>query len=132
MADTQIPRLGLIFSTSLQAVWFTGSKPSEEDKDPVAWIDKEGGEHPFTEADRSDAVLGFLVRDYNSVNYVYNRIPFAMNVNLKVMKKLYHDKVSVSVFVNKILDVTPDYYRNDVLVRRNVLPYFGMELDFKL
>ena len=132
MADTQIPRLGLIFSTSLQAVWFTGSKPSEEDKDPVAWIDKEGGEHPFTEADRSDAVLGFLVRDYNSVNYVYNRIPFAMNVNLKVMKKLYHDKVSVSVFVNKILDVTPDYYRNNVLVRRNVLPYFGMELDFKL
>ena len=55
-----------------------------------------------------------------------------MNVNLKVMKKLYHDKVSVSVFVNKILDVTPDYYRNNVLVRRNVLPYFGMELDFKL
>ena len=40
--------------------------------------------------------------------------------------------MSCSLFVNRILDVTPDYYQNGFLTRRNVVPYFGMELDFRL
>ena len=46
--------------------------------------------------------------------------------------KLYRDKVSCSLYVNKIFDVTPDYHRNGALVRRSVTPYFGMELDFRI
>lgn len=56
-----------------------------------------------------------------------------MNINLKATKKIYHDKISCALFVNKILDVSPDYRTNmGILVRRSVLPYFGMELNFKL
>ena len=77
-------------------------------------------------------MLRHLIRDYTESLYQYQRTPFAMNVNLKVSKKLYHDKVSCSLYVNKIFDVTPDYWRGDALVRRSVTPYFGMELDFKI
>jgi len=132
MFDTQVPSLGLVFSTSFQCQWFTGHQSMEDSKYPVAYIDKELVQHEFTQADASDGVLSHMVRDYTASLYQYQKVPFYMNVNLKVSKKLYHDKVSVAMFVNKIFDVTPDYYRNDVIVRRNVLPYFGMELDFKL
>ena len=40
--------------------------------------------------------------------------------------------MSAALFVNKILDFTPDYHSNGTLNRRNVNPYFGMELNFKL
>lgn len=132
MFDTQIPRLGLIFSTSFQALWFTGHRSMPDDKYPVSYIDKKLESHPFTEADAADGVKGHMVREYTPSLYRYEREPFSMNINLKVMKKLYHDKVSCSLFVNRIFNVTPDYHRNGVLVRRNVTPYFGLELDFRL
>lgn len=133
MLDTQIPSLGLIFSTSFQCMWFSGHKTMPDSKYPDSYMDKAGNIHPF-DADiaASDAVLKHLIKDYTSSLYQYQRTPFAMNVNLKVMKKLYRDKVSCSLYVNKIFDVTPNYHRNDALVRRSVTPYFGMELDFRI
>ncbi len=56
-----------------------------------------------------------------------------MNVNLKVTKKLWRDRLSIAVFVNKILDYTPSYItRMGVEIRREVMPYFGMELNFRI
>lgn len=132
MFDTQVPRLGLIFSTSFQALWFTGYQTMPDDKYPISYIDKTLTVRPFTSESASDGTLSLLVRDYTASLYTYRRVPFSMNINLKVSKKLYHDKASVALFVNRILDITPDYYRSGVLVRRNVVPYFGMELDFKI
>ncbi len=133
MLDTQIPSLGLIFSTSFQCLWFSGHRSMPESRYPVSYMDKAGEVHPFDAgAAEKDSVLRHLIRDYTSSLYQYQRTPFSMNVNLKLSKKLYHDKVSCSLYVNKIFDVTPDYYRNDALVRRSVTPYFGMELDFKI
>lgn len=133
MLDTQIPRLGLIFSTSFQCMWFSGHKTMPDSKYPDSYMDKAGNIHPFdAELAADDAVLRHLIKNYTASLYQYQRTPFAMNVNLKVMKKLYRDKVSCSLYVNKIFDVTPDYYRNGALVRRSVTPYFGMELDFRI
>ena len=56
-----------------------------------------------------------------------------MNVNLKITKKLYRDKMAVALFVNKLLDYTPDYHTSDGRhSRREVTPYVGMELNIKL
>ena len=56
-----------------------------------------------------------------------------MNINLKVTKTLYRDRIALAVFANKLLDYTPSYRtRYGSLVRRDVQPYFGMELNFKL
>ena len=133
MLDTQIPSLGLIFSTSFQCLWFSGHQSMPESKYPVSYLDKAGEIHPFdADAAAEDAVLRHLIREYTASLYQYQQTPFSMNVNLKISKKLYHDRVSCSLYVNKIFDVTPDYYRNDALVRRSVTPYFGMELDFRI
>lgn len=133
MLDTQIPKLGLIFSTSFQCMWFSGHKSMPDSKYPDSYMDKAGNIHPFdADAASNDAVLRHLIKDYTASLYQYQRTPFSMNLNLKVMKRLYRDKVSCSLYVNKIFDVTPNYYRNNALVRRSVIPYFGMELDFKI
>ena len=80
-----------------------------------------------------DGTTTITFDDFASSMSIYFRIPFSMNINLKATKKIYHDKISCALFVNKILDVSPDYRTNmGILVRRSVLPYFGMELNFKL
>ena len=102
------------------------------DSYPSSYLDKDLVIHPFDKSMESDATLRHLVREYTESLYQYQRIPFAMDINLKVTKSLYHEMVNCAVFVNKIFDVTPDYYRNETIVRRNVVPYFGMEISFKL
>lgn len=132
-ADTQIPRLGLIFSSSFQCLWYTASQNQLKDPYPLEYVDKNNVRHPFTEDAASDGILSYLIRDYNSMLYDYNRIPFSMNINLKITKLLYHDQIALAVFANKILDYTPSYRnRYGTLIRREVSPYFGMELNFKL
>lgn len=131
--DTQIPRLGLIFTTSFQCLWFTGSQTLYVDPYPEYYIDKKGIWHEFTAASAEDGVLSQLIDNRDESVFRYNRIPFCMNINLKITKTLFDDKLSLSVFVNKLLDYTPPYYTShDVLVRRSVQPYFGMELNLKI
>lgn len=132
MFDTQIPRLGLIFTTSFQAQWFYSHKSMRDSKYPDSYIDKSLQSHPFLASDADKPVLRSMVREFKDSFYQWQTEPFYMNVNLKVSKKLYHDKISCSFFVNRIFDITPDYHRDGVLVRRNTTPYFGMELNFKI
>ena len=132
-ADTQVPRMGLIFSSSFQCLWFTGSKNNWKNPYPTEFIDKNNVRHPFTENIASNTLLASLIREYNSTMFDYNRVPFSMNINLKVTKSLYQDRIALAVFVNKILNYTPSYRtRYGSLVRRESTPYFGMELNFKL
>ncbi len=132
--DTQVPRFGLIFSASLQCLWFTGQQTGYCNPYPVLYIDKNLVEHEFTEESAKNGVLAELIKANRDESiFKYGRIPFSMNVNLKVTKTLYKDKMALAVFVNKIADYTPSYKTaNGVTVRRDVSPYFGMELNFKL
>ncbi len=131
MLDSQVPRLGLIVSLSFQTVWYTDYETLVKDPLPTGYYDKSLAWHDYTSAMLEDALLMHFRRDFPTAEYDY-RVPFAMNVNLKLTKKLLQDRLSCSLFVNRILDVTPDYYQNGYLTRRNVVPYFGMELDFKI
>ncbi len=131
MTDTQIPSLGLIVSASFQTSWYTNHHPVQKSSLPLKWVDKELQEHPFTQADASDPLLRYMVREYDELNYSY-LVPFAMHINLKVTKKFYRDKIGVALFVNRLLSVSPDYTLNGSYIRRNVTPYFGMEINFSL
>ena len=66
-------------------------------------------------------------------SYLYRLTPFSMNVNLKISKRLYRDRLNIAIFVNRLFTYSPSY-RNETnaLVRRYSSPYFGMELNFKL
>lgn len=133
MFDTQVPRLGLIFSTSFQCTWFTGNKSFADDSRPVAYIDKNLVRHEYTDESDADGVLHVMVREFSPEMLKYRRNPAYVHINLKITKKFYQDKVSTSLFVNRMFSIAPDYHNEaGVLVRRSTVPYFGMELDFKL
>jgi len=134
LLDTQIPRLGLIFSTSLQCMWFTGQQTEWCNPWPVSYLDLDMKQHPFTEESAADPVLKHLIQDNASdVAYLYRHVPFSMYVNLKISKRLYKERLILSLFVDRLFDYSPSY-RDETggLHRRNSSPYFGMELNFKL
>ena len=133
LLDTQIPRLKLILSTSFQCMWFLGSRNTPVSAWPISYLDEDLVSHPFTAESAADGLLSALVRDSDPTLWRYVTTPFSMNVNLKITKKLYRDKMAVALFVNKLLDYTPDYHTSDGRhLRREVTPYFGMELNIKL
>ena len=82
----------------------------------------------------SDGILQHMIHDNVSKEaYLYRLTPFSMNVNLKISKRLYRDRLNIAIFVNRLFTYSPSY-RNETsaLVRRYSSPYFGMELNFKL
>ncbi|WP_071145441.1 TonB-dependent receptor [Bacteroides ihuae] len=131
MFDTYIPIISFEFSTSLQCVWFSTSKTKQYSGTPLAYVDLKGETHPYTEIEMNDARLQWLNIAVSPTAFQTQKVPFGMNINLK-MSKTFKELFRVSLFVNKLLDYHPDYVSNGVTIRRNVSPYFGTELTFKL
>lgn len=134
LLDTQIPKLGLIFSTSFQCQWFSGMKAEWCNPAPTSYLDLQLQEHPFTAESAADGILQHMIHDNVSKEaYLYRLTPFSMNVNLKISKRLYRDRLNIAIFVNRLFTYSPSS-RNETnaLVRRYSSPYFGMELNFKL
>ena len=124
----------LIFSTSFQCQWFSGMKAEWCNPAPTSYLDLQLQEHPFTAESAADGILQHMIHDNVSKEaYLYRLTPFSMNVNLKISKRLYRDRLNIAIFVNRLFTYSPSY-RNETnaLVRRYSSPYFGMELNFKL
>lgn len=130
--DTDVPRLKLGFSLSAQCMWFTTSQRKEVSNYPVQYIAPDGSIHDWSDADADDMYLRWLVRDYSPSQFEKNRVPFAMNVNMKVTKKLFNDRLHIAMFCNKLLAYSPDYDSRGTTIRRHVTPYFGLEMNIKL
>ena len=130
--DTDIPKLRLGFSVSAQCLWFTMSQQKEVSNYPTSYMDGEGVMHEWKDEDANDTYLRYLVRSYTDSNYAKYRVPFSMNVNFKVTKKLLNDRLNIALFCNKLLDYTPDYESNGITIRRHVTPYFGLEMNVKI
>ena len=129
MLDTQIPSLGLIFTSSLQATWFVRSSQLQRNGTPLAYVSVDDGLlHPFTDSSAQDPTLLMLIKSYRSSSVV---VPVAMFFNLKVSKNLA-DRLVLSFFANKIIDYSPDYQSNGVTIRRSADPYFGVECNVNL
>ena len=132
MFDTQIKRWGLIFSTSIQCMWFVSTKKLWQNGTPDFYLDAADGQlHPYTEEMKHDETLQFLVQTYNSDSYRRQTTPIALYVNLKATKEI-GKHLRIAVFANRMLDYLPDYKSNGLMVRRVTNPYFGMELNFNL
>lgn len=130
--DTDVPRLKLGFSISAQCMWFTSSQRKEISNYPVQYIAPDGSIHDWKEEDAQDTYLRWLVRDNTPSLFEKNTVPFAMNVNFKVTKKLFDDRLNVAMFCNKLWDYTPDYDSRGTTIRRHVTPYFGLEMNIKI
>ncbi|MCM1109782.1 MAG: TonB-dependent receptor [Clostridium sp.] len=126
MFDTQIPQWGLIFTTSIQAMWWVRTRQMWRSGVPESYLSTDGQLHPYTDADRSDPVRQFLTVNYNSSQFDWLTIRPACYLNLKATKRIGR-WITISAYVNRIFDYLPKYRNNGLLVRRSSSPYFGME-----
>lgn len=127
MFDTQIPRWGLIFTTTLQCVWWVKSRKLPENGIPVGYISADDGEiHPYTAADAADALKQHLIRDFAPQLFTQMKVPTAMYLNFKATKQIGR-YLRLSAYVNRIIDYLPDYKSNGLTIRRTSEAYFGME-----
>lgn len=132
MFDTQIPRWGLIFSTSLQCMWYVKTRRLRDNGTPSAYISADDGLiHPFTEEDRDDLMRQYLIRHFNETAYAPQTVPPAVYLNLKTTKKIGRH-LKISAFVNRIVDYLPDYKSNGLTIRRTSNAYFGMEANLTI
>lgn len=130
--DTDIPRLKLNVSLSMQNMWFTTTRMLRKAGVPTKYIGIDGVEHMWNPADASDPYLGQLLRSYTQTAFDERRIPLATAFNIKATKKLWNDRVGIALYVNRLISITPDYELYGTIQRRYTTPYFGMELNLKL
>lgn len=130
--DTDIPNLKLGFSLSAQCLWFTMSQRQPVSNIPDSYMSPDGTIHDWQEGDENDIYLQWLIRKHTASEYVKTRIPFSMNLNFKVTKKILQDRLKIAMFCNKIWDYSPDYEVEGGTIRRHVTPYFGLEMNVRL
>lgn len=130
--DSYFPKIGLGLSLSMQANWYSSSQMSPISVYPDRYVDLAGQEHTYTEADKTHIQRNWLKRNSHPSLYKKYTIPLMMAVNLKTTKYLFDRKLRVALFVNKILDYSPDFEMNGFTIRRNQYPYFGMELNVNI
>lgn len=131
MADTYIPKLKINFLASVQCSWYELTEYMKKDRYPLYYMGYDEVLHPYTEADKHDTYLQWLFRDYKDLDS--RRKPLSLGVNLKLSKKMYQDKITVSMFVNHLFSYNKRYKIYGVVQKQSFTsPYFGMEINFKL
>lgn len=132
MFDTQIPRWGLIFTTTVQVMWWTKTRRMRENGVPVSYLASDGNIYPYDrEAAAADPMLAQLVRDFSDNLFDTQRVPIALYLNFKATKQIGRF-LRISAFVNRIIDYLPDYKSNGLTIRRTSEAYFGMEATLTL
>ncbi|MDE7443951.1 MAG: outer membrane receptor protein, partial [Muribaculaceae bacterium] len=130
MFDTQITRWGLIFSTSVQCMWWVKTTHLWQNGIPDYYMSSSDGQlHRYDAATAAnDKMLRYLIKTYNDDVYLTQTIPTAVYLNLKATKTL-GKHLRIALFVNRMIDYLPDYQSNGLTVRRVSSPYFGMEMN---
>lgn len=129
-ADTYLQRIGMIFSLTGQCTWYSAGQNLWNNGTPVSYVDKHGEVHPFTEADATDVQLQHLVNKYSADYFDRRTVPFEMSINLKATKEI-GKYMQLSLFVNRLLSIAPDYRIGIRTIRRISDPYFGMEANLR-
>ena len=131
-ADTHIEEFGLMFSTTIQCIWYHQFRYNPNDGMPEYYFDMAGNQFAYKESHTTDPLLRFLYYKPSPNAFDLYRTPIGIDVNLTVSKSI-GDQMELSFYVNRILDYHPNYTRSDgTKVTRKVSPYFGMELNINL
>lgn len=132
MFDTQIRKWGLVFTTTLECLWFSSTRQLRDNGTPISYLSAVDGQiHPFTDADAEDPVLRSLIRRYSDDMYRELRVPMALYLNLKATKKI-GKWLRISAFVNHLINHLPAYKSNGFTIRRTSNAYFGMEINITI
>lgn len=130
--NTHLSKQRLMFSTSIQAVWYTSYKMIEYSGVPDSYINLNGDVLPFTDVEKQNPAFKSLIETFSSAYFDPERSPIAIGVNLKVTKEIGNN-MKLSFFVNRILDYNPSYVsRFGITSQKFVTPFMGAEIQLKL
>jgi len=129
--DTHIPLLQMIFTTSIQSMWFESRQTDLNSGLPAAFLDAQGNRYNFEPSMTTDPVLRHLVDTYNQYTFLKSETAMATKVNLKLSKEIGKNLL-IACYFNNILSYLPEYTSvYGTKVNRTVTPHFGAELNFK-
>lgn len=130
--NTHIPKYRLIFTTTMQTVWFSTHQTIPFSGMPLSYFGAGKELTPYTEADRSDPVLRFLFKEYSDRFFLPTRSPLQFSLNLKATKEITRN-ISMSFYVNRLAFYSPLHYDNLESPRKiRQSPYFGTEIKIRL
>lgn len=133
--NTSIPKLKLVFTTFVQALWYSTSQLSRgESFKPSAYLDHNGVIHQIDYDTSLAQNSQLLPLDLTSqkTNFAQDKTKPDFTVNFKGTKE-FKNFGSVSFFVNHIVNVNSKYKNNyNVNQRKWTSPYFGVEVTLKL
>ena len=135
IVDTYLPKLGMKISATAECTWFYKAQTKRHEGVPIGYIDVSGQTKPFpseTDSELYRKYLSNLIVDYSDIMWRMKTTPFFMYVNLKLTKD-FTRYIGLSLFVDRLIDIVPDYTQYGVQVRRTpASPYFGMELNIRI
>jgi hypothetical protein len=130
--NTHFSKQRLMFSTSIQTVWYTSYQMLQYSGFPDSYIDLNGNTLPFTDTEKQDPEFKSLIETFSAAYFDQERSPIAIGVNLKVTKEIGNN-MKLSFFVNRLLDYNPQYTsRFGVTSQKFVTPFMGAEIQIKL
>ncbi len=131
--DTYAPRIGFTFSTSVQFQWTRSHYTGPWSESPLRFKMVDGTEGDYNTANGEKyPVIKSLRRDQKALADYRDSEKWFMNVNLKASKKFYRDRITLALFVNRLLDAYPTERTDEFIRKRFVNPYFGMEINFNI
>lgn len=130
--ETHIPTLRMIFTTSVQTVWFTKTEIYRNNGLPTWYMDKNGQLYEFTESDAQNPLMLHLTETYNARFFDTDKVPPEASLNLKMTKEI-GSTLRISFYVNRLLNYAPDYIsRYGITTVRTAYSSFGAEVNVKI
>lgn len=130
---TQIPRLRMILSTTLQMIWYDMYYFPKYDETPEYLVFSDGSTKEFTSEMRTNPAYINFVISKNQNFYLREVMPPLLQSNIRLSKEIL-DKVKLSFYVNNLMNYRPEYEfkRAGSFIRRNPSVYFGAEIKIML
>ena len=148
VAITHLPKLRLVFSTTLQIIWknsyryfLGGGQPWEYTTDnsthlveaPIALIDKNGTRREVSKEEILSQEFDYYISKSTIESYKTESQPIHYQLNLKVTSEI-GEKAKFAFFANNFTMHNPTYKskRSNNIIKLNSSVYFGLELSFLL
>ena len=130
---TQIPKLRMIFSTTVQMIWYDMYYYPEFDEAPIYLAYADGSRKEFTPEMRTNPSYKHFVISKNQSFYLREVMPPLLQTNFRLSKEIL-ENMKLSFYVNNFLNYRPEYesQRAGSFIRRNPSVYFGAEIKLML
>ena len=130
--NTHFPKQRLLFSTSVQSVWYSSYQMIKYSGVPESYIDINGETHPFTDVEKASSNYKALIETFSTAYFNPEKTPISLEVNLKATKEIGNN-LKLSFFVNRLFDYNPRYYtRFGMASQKWVTPFMGAEIQVKI